>query len=134
MGLMVGGWSLGSASSPEGEWGVMPSNAWRSQRRSAMSEEPQPYPVRPKGDKWEVLVPDPEKWIPCDSEDDALIIAYSPVLEHQIRNEGRNSEKDASDCQKTAKVLEKYGLRRRAAQFQRLYDGAAFRLVRKQQT
>ena len=87
-----------------------------------MSEKPHPYPVRAKGDKWEVQVPDPEKWIPCDSEDDACIIRKSPVLEHQIRDEGCTSEKALSACRKTAKVFEKCGCRRRAAQFQRLYD------------
>jgi hypothetical protein len=119
---MVGGASLGSAHSPQGEWAVKACKCSPSYRRSVMSETPHPYLVRAKGNKWEVEVL-PGEWKPCDSEDDARIISVSPVLEHQIRDEGCRSEKVGSACQRTAKVFEKYAWsRRRAAQFQRLYE------------
>lgn len=88
-----------------------------------MSEKPHPYPAMPKGNRWEVQLP-PGEWKPCDSEDDARTISVSPVLEYEICDENRKGEKAASDCERTAKVLEKYGFGPRSRYFRSLAERA----------
>jgi hypothetical protein len=74
-----------------------------------MSEKPEKLPVRKVGDgPWEVLVVGKDRWLSCDSEDDARIIAATPVYEYDALERVRSGPKFADELRHLADLLEKY--------------------------
>jgi hypothetical protein len=91
--------------------------------RENMPAKPQPFPVRERGGKWEVLLSSPDMWFQVDSEADARTIARSIVLRHGILDEGQEGDSVASKCDRAAKVLAAYHLNVAARWFARRGSG-----------
>ncbi len=75
------------------------------------SKVPDRFPVRQVAGRWEVLIAQEDLWVPCDSEDDARTIALAPVLEYESLERDRSGVSFAEELERTADILEKYGIR-----------------------
>ena len=74
-----------------------------------MPDKPDPLPVRKVGDgPWEVLIVSNDRWLPCDSEDDARVIAAAPVYEYESLERTRSGSQFANELDRLADVLENY--------------------------
>lgn len=77
-----------------------------------MSEQnlrPDLFPVRKVSDQdWEVLIASENNWLPCQSEDDARVIASGGQLEYDALECTRRGREFADQLQKLADTLEKY--------------------------
>lgn len=74
-----------------------------------MTAKPNPLAVRKVGDgAWEVLIVTNDRWLPCESEDDARVIANAPVYEYESLERIRSGSQFAIELDRLADVLEKY--------------------------
>lgn len=74
-----------------------------------MSDKPEQLPVRKVGDgPWEVLIISNDRWLPCESEDDARLIAAAPVYEYEALERIRYGPDFADELDRLANVLEDY--------------------------
>ena len=79
------------------------------------------FPVRQVKGRWEVQLP-PDKWLPCESKEDAELIAAAPVLEYESLEKTRSGVAFADKLENTARALEKYNIGFGSRFFQRSAD------------
>ena len=88
---------------------VIPDVRCAKERLVHMSEKPDPLPVRKVADgRWEVLIVSDDRWLPCNSEDDARVIAAAPVYEYESLERTRSGSEFANELDHLADVFEKY--------------------------
>jgi hypothetical protein len=65
--------------------------------------------VRKVGDgPWEVLVVSNDRWLACESEDDARILAEAPVYEYESLERIRSGAQFANELDRLANALERH--------------------------
>jgi len=70
--------------------------------------KPRPLPTRHvAGQGWEVLIVQNDRWLQCDTEQDAQAIAASSVLEYECLAERRQDIAFADQLEETARVFKK---------------------------
>lgn len=69
-------------------------------------EKPNRMPVRQREDRWEVLIAEKDAWVLCDSEEDALALALTPVLEYESLERSRTGPGFADELDRTADAMD----------------------------
>ena len=77
-------------------------------RNDAQMEKSQPLPVRNRAGKWEVFIVDDNRWLACESEDDARTIAAAAGLMHVSPEMGLTDPDMVQQIRKASATFSKY--------------------------
>ena len=73
-----------------------------------MHDEVQPFPVRDRQCRYEVLIAPADMWLTCETEEDARAVAAAPVLEYASLHGHGTGDEFAAELERTADALDKY--------------------------
>ncbi len=87
---------------------------------TGQTEKPPGLPYRKVGDQdWEVLFTAENAWLPCESLEDARLIAAAPALHYDSMVGSRAGNAFADELERTADALDKYNIKSGARIFRR---------------